>query len=227
MKKHFTLIELLVVIAIIALLAGMLLPALGAVKSSGKKTQCINNLKQMHLAVTSYRDSWKEKYPSWLSNLYLNECRDEKVFLCPSDKKEGVRSANRKEGLDNYTEMSTTFDAPGTATAVGFSEPTEDVSHVSYVYEFCGGLWPSGWASDSYEDVQINAQAGVSWQAMKVALLKYCKQMKINLDSRLPMIRCGWHAKGKGEDKLGPFYNVSSTGNVYGSKSEWQKGVDI
>lgn len=227
MKKHFTLIELLVVIAIIALLAGMLLPALGAVKSSGKKTQCINNLKQMHLAVTSYRDSWKEKYPSWLSNLYLNECRDEKVFLCPSDKKEGVRSANRKEGLDNYTEMSTTFDAPGTATAVGFSEPTEDVSHVSYVYEFCGGLWPSGWASDSYEDVQINAQAGVSWQAMKVALLKYCKLMKINLDSRLPMIRCGWHAKGKGEDKLGPFYNVSSTGNVYGSKSEWQKGVDI
>ena len=227
MKKHFTLIELLVVIAIIALLAGMLLPALGAVKSSGKKTQCINNLKQMHLAVTSYRDSWKEKYPSWLSNLYLNECRDEKVFLCPSDKKEGVRSANRKEGLDNYTEMSTTFDAPGTATAVGFSEPTEDVSHVSYVYEFCGGLWPPGWASDSYEDVQINAQAGVSWQAMKVALLKYCKQMKINLDSRLPMIRCGWHAKGKGEDKLGPFYNVSSTGNVYGSKSEWQKGVDI
>ena len=227
MKKHFTLIELIVVIAIIALLAGMLLPALGAVKSSGKKTQCINNLKQMHLAVTSYRDSWKEKYPSWLSNLYLNECRDEKVFLCPSDKKEGVRSANRKEGLDNYTEMSTTFDAPGTATAVGFSEPTEDVSHVSYVYEFCGGLWPSGWASDSYEDVQINAQAGVSWQAMKVALLKYCKLMKINLDSRLPMIRCGWHAKGKGEDKLGPFYNVSSTGNVYGSKSEWQKGVDI
>ena len=101
------------------------------------------------------------------------------------------------------------------------------MSHVSYVYEFCGGLWPSGWASDSYEDVQINAQAGVSWQAMKVALLKYCKQMKINLDSRLPMIRCGWHAKGKGEDKLGPFYNVSSTGNVYGSKSEWQKGVDI
>ena len=100
-KGRFTLIELLVVIAIIAILAGMLLPALNQAREKARSAYCLSQLKQLGLSFNFYRESYNEYMPRY-DNTYLNGVKmkwssllwnlkllNDKVMICPTKEKHG------------------------------------------------------------------------------------------------------------------------------------------
>lgn len=98
-RTAFTLIELLVVIAVIAILAALLLPALSRAKSAAKRTACLNNVRQVGLAIRLYADEHNDQLDYYTNNVYYTykDCilpyigptnsvqTNFAVFACPED----------------------------------------------------------------------------------------------------------------------------------------------
>jgi prepilin-type N-terminal cleavage/methylation domain-containing protein len=93
-RSAFTLVELLVVIAIIAILAGLLLSALGSAKEKGRTIHCLNQLRQLGVATLMYADENEGKVPllfpghpqkTWGSELSTNQNLETlNLFVCPA-----------------------------------------------------------------------------------------------------------------------------------------------
>ena len=186
MKKtqNFTLIELLVVIAIIAILASMLLPAIGKVREKGRQIKCVSNEKQIATGMFMYLGDNKERFPSyrwtlpggtvyWAASLVASNYTGGKTFSCPTHA------------------LSSPFVVPKSNDLYSASWQYVDYG---YNYMYLGSLW---WAADPAARIATASLATIMKPARMVMFAESAFAQPFRNYGVYAVDASGWSTAGK------------------------------
>jgi len=223
-RRGFTLVELLVVIAIIALLIGLLLPALAKAQQNARSIKDANNITQMHKSMLTFAQNeqgGRLPTPGWIDRLPIN--------LGAGGTKNVPGQGQEDQTQNRTSRMYSAMLAQQYFNPDILIGPTEVNGVVQekkdYNYKAYDPTLDNYWDDTFAADIQKSATSGVC--NTSYAHLALCGERKKtnwrnNTDSTKPLL--GTRGTFKGQE-TGPSYKESHTLQLHGSDSQWQGNV--
>jgi len=224
-RSAFTLMELLVVITVILILVGIMVPVVAVVRRQARDVTCTNNLQQLGIGITAFRQANNNFFPESLSQLFSAgqplAGESPRVLLCPHDTKKGADSLFNRDTLSS-SNVSELYDKNHS-----FSYSSQPLS---YMFEaanvaLANDSIAQNWFGYLYGPPP-EVPTGTTWADAKARQLKRGHNGGPYRPEDFPILRCFWHATWKGStDVQKKVLNLTWAMTTYWSIPEWENQI--